>query len=28
VGIAVLDRRQASPAALAFIQHAQRLYRR
>ncbi|BCQ62613.1 hypothetical protein PBOI14_43630 [Pseudomonas sp. Boi14] len=28
VGIAMLDRRQASPAALAFIQHAQRLYRR
>ncbi|MDD1018004.1 LysR substrate-binding domain-containing protein [Pseudomonas sp. TNT2022 ID1048] len=27
VGIAVLDRRQASPATLAFIQHAQRLYR-
>jgi DNA-binding transcriptional LysR family regulator len=28
VGIAVLDQRQASPATLAFIQHAQTLYRR
>lgn len=28
VGIAVLDQRQASPATLAFIQHAQILYRR
>jgi len=28
VAIAVLDRRQASPATLAFILHAQRLYRR
>lgn len=28
VAIAVLDRRQASPASLAFIQHAQRLYHR
>ncbi|NBF09813.1 LysR family transcriptional regulator [Pseudomonas sp. Fl4BN1] len=27
IGIAVLDQRQSSPATLAFIQHAQRLYR-
>lgn len=28
IGIAVLDRRQSSPATLAFIEQAQRLYRR